>query len=92
MPLSGGAETVQLTETQFRACLAALAKQAGSMAELAGRLGVSGQFIGDVIAGRKRAGDKLLSAFGAREVRMIELPLCWGETDERSGTDNNDGR
>lgn len=88
MPLSGDSETVQLTETQFRACLAALAKQAGSMAELAARVGVSGQFMGDVIAGRKRAGDKLLSAFGAREVRMIELPLCMGlPEDGQSGID-----
>ena len=75
LPLEGSTETVRLTEIQFRACLQSLANQTGSMAELARRLDISGQFIGDVIAGRKRPGPKLLDKFQAKSVRMIELPL-----------------
>src|SRR5215813_15480790 len=68
-------ETIKLSETEFRACLSALAKQNGSIAELAARLGVSGQFLGDVIAGRKHAGKKLLGCFGGRIVWVGELPV-----------------
>src|SRR5262245_14600262 len=81
-------ETVQLTESEFRACLSALVRQAGSIAALSARLGINGQFWGDVIAGRKHAGKKVLGCFNARMVWMIELPIMNGSkkvTEKREG-------
>src|SRR5262245_49193152 len=75
LPLSSGKRTALLNLEQFRAHLAQLAKDIGCQAELARRLNVSGQFIGEVIAGRKRPGPKLLGVIGARRRVMIEVDV-----------------
>lgn len=74
-PLIGGKRTVLLTEQQFQARLAELAKAAGSNAETGRRLGVTGQFIDYLIAGKRKPGKKLLSAIGARKRVMIEIDV-----------------
>jgi hypothetical protein len=61
--------TLQLTPDQFRAFLQSLANNSGSMAELGRRLDVSGQFVGEVISGRKRPGPKLLEKLGGKVVK-----------------------
>ncbi len=71
--------TVQLTEPQFRAFLSTLASQAGSMAELARQLDVTGQFIGEIINGNKRPGAKLLDKLGGKMTRVYEIPLATDE-------------
>lgn len=68
-------ETVELSRSQFQALLRTLSHQAGSMAELSRRLGVSGQFIGDVCSGKKRAGPKLLRALRASMKETYIVPL-----------------
>jgi hypothetical protein len=72
---NGALSTVQLTEPQFRAFLQTLASNAGSMAELARRFDVSGQFIGEVISGNKRPGKKLLDKMGGRMMRVYLIPV-----------------
>lgn len=59
-------QEINLTEPQFRAFVAQLAESAGSMSELARQLDVSGQFIGEILAGKKKPGPKFLSAIGAK--------------------------
>lgn len=71
-----------LDENQFRALLLAMSKQAGCVAELAPRLGISAQFLGDVCAGRKHAGKKLLRALGAEAIPMYRVPISRGEEGE----------
>jgi hypothetical protein len=51
------------------------------MAELARRLDITGQFLGDVIAGRKHAGPKLLGRIGARTETVYVVPISQGEED-----------
>lgn len=73
--VSPPSSTLQFTEPEFRAFLLQLSKQTGNKAELAPRLGVSAQFLGDVIAGRKRAGPKLLEGLGATMTRVYIVPI-----------------
>jgi hypothetical protein len=88
LPQKETTETELFTEDQFRALLRHLAEKDGSMAELAGRLGVSGQLIGYVIAGQRAPGKKLVEAFSGRIVvkKMIELPIIKEEANGESGT------
>ena len=60
---------------RFQEHLARLAKNTGSKAELGRRLGVSGQFIDLLIAGKRTPGKKMLAAIGARKRVMIEIEV-----------------
>jgi len=60
---------------EFRGHLGGLAKTCGSNAELGRRLGVTGQFIDYLIAGKRKPGKKLLAAIGARRVLMLEIEV-----------------
>lgn len=51
------------------------------MAELARRLDVSGQWIGDICSGKKKPGPKLLSALGATSETIYRIPIIQGEDD-----------
>jgi hypothetical protein len=66
IPPAAPLEEINLNETQFRAFIAQLAESAGSMSELARQLDVTGQFIGGILAGKKKPGRKFLAAIGAR--------------------------
>lgn len=59
----------------FRGHLGQLAKGAGGNAALGRRLGVTGQFIDLLIAGKRKPGPKLLKAIGARRKVMIEIDV-----------------
>lgn len=72
-------QTIQLNEVQFRAFLLNLSKQTGSMAELSRQLDITGQFLGDVISGRKHAGPKLLSKLGIKAETVYTI--SFGEPD-----------
>lgn len=74
-PSDEATQFLELSESQFQSFLKTLAKSAGCMAELSPRLGVSAKFYGDVCAGRKRAGRKLLAALGARVERIYVIPI-----------------
>jgi predicted DNA-binding protein YlxM (UPF0122 family) len=67
--------TLLLDDKQFRAHLQHWATNLGSMAELARQLDVSGQFVGDLIAGRKRPGKKILEKLNITCKRMYEVRL-----------------
>ena len=60
---------------RFQEHLAQLASGVGSKAELGRRLGVTGQFIDLLIAGKRTPGKKLLKAIGARRKVMIEIDV-----------------
>src|SRR5262245_603400 len=72
-------QTVQLTEIQFQSFLRSLSDSAGSMAELARRLNVSGQHLGSLVSGRKSPGEKVLNLLGAKRVILYEVELSQGE-------------
>ena len=65
--------------------LRTLSDSEGCIADLAAKLGVSPQFCGDVIAGRKHAGPKLLGSLNARVEKVYIVEISQGEeaTDER---------
>lgn len=65
--------TFLLPLDRFSEHLAQLAKDTGSKAELGRRLGVTGQFIDLLIAGKRAPGKKILKAIGGRRVTMIEI-------------------
>jgi len=67
--------TFLLDLNRFQEHLAQLARTTGSKAELGRRLGVSGQFIDLLIAGKRTPGKKVLKAIGARRVTMIEIDV-----------------
>lgn len=67
--------TLQFSEEDFRDFLLQLSNQAGCVAELARRLDVSGQFLGDVISGKKRAGKKILDKLGGNIARVYIIPV-----------------
>lgn len=75
LPLAAPGRTALLDLEQFRARLAQFADATGGKAELARRLGVTGQFIGYVIAGDRKPGKKLLAALGAKRRVMIEFEV-----------------
>ena len=75
LPLDGAKRTFLLDLGRFQEHLARLAGQLGSKAELGRRLGVSGQFIDLLIAGKRTPGKKLLKAIGARKRVMIEIDV-----------------
>ena len=67
--------TYLLDLDKFQEHLAGLARGVGSKAELGRRLGVTGQFIDLLIAGKRTPGKKLLAAIGARRRVMIEIDV-----------------
>lgn len=75
LPLEASGRTTLLDFDEFRARLAQFAADTGGKAELARRLGVTGQFIGYVISGDRKPGKKLLAALGARKRTMIEIEV-----------------
>ena len=75
LPQNGTKRTFLLPLDKFQEHLAGLAKGVGSKAELGRRLGVSGQFIDLLIAGKRTPGKKLLKAIGARRKVMIEIDV-----------------
>lgn len=75
MPLSATKPIVLLDLEQFRARLKQFADDTGGRAELGRRLGVTGQYLDKLIAGRRTPGPKLLKAIGARRVTMIEIEV-----------------
>jgi hypothetical protein len=79
LPLPTAKRTVLLDRNGFQRLLERAARDCGSKAELARRLGVTGQFICDLIAGKRRPGRKMLSAFGAVERKMIEIEVEDGQ-------------
>lgn len=66
---------LQLTEKQFRNLLINLSHQAGSMAELARRLDITGQYMGEIISGKKRPGPKLLRKLSAKAITTYEITV-----------------
>ena len=74
-PLTPQTRTELITMDEFRGHLGGLAKTCGSNAELGRRLGVTGQFIDYLIAGKRKPGKKLLAAIGARRVLMLEIEV-----------------
>ena len=74
-PLPPATRTTLLNEEQFKKQLKLLADGCGSNAELGRRLGVTGQFIDYLIAGKRRPGPKLLKAIGARRRVLIEIDV-----------------
>ena len=75
LPPDGTKRTFVLPLDRFQEHLAQLARGVGSKAELGRRLGVTGQFIDLLIAGKRTPGKKLLGAIGARKRVMIEIDL-----------------
>jgi hypothetical protein len=73
LPQEATKRTFLLGLDKFQEHLAKLARDSGSKAELGRRLGVTGQFIDLLIAGKRRPGKKLLGAIGARKVVMLEF-------------------
>lgn len=67
--------TFLLPLDRFSEHLAHLAQGVGSKAELGRRLGVTGQFIDLLIAGKRTPGPKILKAIKARKKVMIEIDL-----------------
>ena len=75
LPPDGEKRTFLLDLERFQEHLAWLAGQLGNKTELGRRLGVTGQFIDMLIAGRRKPGKKLLKAIGARRKVMIEIDV-----------------
>jgi hypothetical protein len=73
LPPTDTKRTFLLDLNRFQEHLAGLARGVGSKAELGRRLGVTGQFIDLLIAGKRKPGKKLLNAIGARKVVMLEF-------------------
>lgn len=62
----------QLTLAQLIACLKEQAVKAGSQKALAKELGVSQQYLGDVISEKREPGKKILDALKLRKVVRYE--------------------
>jgi len=75
LPQEVAKRTFLLDLGRFQEHLAQLARTTGSKAELGRRLGVSGQFIDLLIAGKRTPGPKMLKAIGARRKVMIEIEV-----------------
>lgn len=61
-----------MTLTQLLKCLDGRIEEAGSQAMLAEQLGVSWQYLNDVLYRRRMPGKKLLAALGLRRVMTFE--------------------
>lgn len=59
-----------ITQTDLRAILKTRAEKEGSERKLAEKLGVSYAYMNDLIRGKRRPGEKILSAIGFREERV----------------------
>jgi hypothetical protein len=75
LPATTPKSTFLLDLNRFSEHLAGLARSVGSKAELGRRLGVTGQFIDLLIAGKRTPGKKMLAAIGARKRVMIEIDV-----------------
>jgi len=62
----------KLTHDELISLLKTEAKKAGSQKNYAEVLGISAQYFGDVIKGRREPGEKLLSALGLKRVVTFE--------------------
>ena len=62
-----------ITGGQLRQALKVRAKKLGSRGELAKLLGISPQFLSDVINGKRRPGPRLLESLGLREFEGYEV-------------------
>jgi len=74
-PAHEAAQILTLDEDRFRAHLKAIAKQFGFIVDAAAVWGVSPQFLGDVLAGRKNPGPKLLGSLGVRARTVYDIEL-----------------
>jgi len=75
LPPATPKRTISFDLDKFQEHLAQLARDTGSKAELGRRLGVTGQFIDLLIAGKRTPGKKVLKAIGARRRVMIEIDV-----------------
>lgn len=75
LPQEGAKRTFVLSLDDFRAHLSSLARDCGGNAELARRLGITGQFVDYLISGKRKPGRKALAALGARRRVMIEIDV-----------------
>lgn len=66
---------VRLSLDTFREDLKKLAQASGGNAELGRRLGVTGQYVDMLCAGKRQPGPKMLKAIGARRVVMLEIEV-----------------
>jgi transcriptional regulator with XRE-family HTH domain len=57
-----------MTETEFREAVKQRACEAGSQAALARHLGVSPQYLGDVISGNRPPGESVLEPLGYERI------------------------
>lgn len=62
-----------MTPDGLREMLRSLVTYEGGQQQLANRLGVSPQYLCDVLAGRREPGNKLLSGLGCKRVVIYEV-------------------
>ncbi len=71
---------VSLDENQLREMIIRLREKERFITDLAGKLGVNPQYLGDVISGKKQGGPKLWKALGVvRTYRMFDVEIVWDE-------------
>ena len=61
-----------MTKDQFAHWLRSQVKKHGSQKKLAEVIGVSPQYLGDILAGRREPGEKLLAGCGFRRIVTYE--------------------
>jgi transcriptional regulator with XRE-family HTH domain len=61
-----------MNEQEVIALVAAQAKEAGSMRELARRWGITVSYVSDLLNGRRAPGPKILGPLGLERVKRIE--------------------
>lgn len=67
-------ETVfRFTEDEFRAFLKSLVEKEGFIADFAPKLGVTPQFLGQVISGKRKPGPAILERLNAKAIRLYEI-------------------
>ena len=87
IPPPSSPETIELTADQFRALLRNLLADAGTIAELARRLGVTGQYLSSVLDGRKGPGHTLVESLGGKVVIRYEVPISRIDEDAAEGSE-----
>lgn len=78
-------DEIQLSPEQFALAIRQMAASVGSMAELARKWNLSGQYVGDVASGKKAPGRRILALLGARKEKTVVyyLPIFKGGDDGR---------
>jgi hypothetical protein len=67
---------ITLTEDQLRIQLKQMANlEKAGVNGLAGKLGVTGQFLGDVLAGKKGFGHTIIDSLGAKRLVLYQMPV-----------------